>query len=93
MKVTFCVKNGHCCFSTDLLNIYLSKDYRKSNTKEPISLESFCGICTGFQLDGESSVMAIICRQKVVLLAFINVETLRFWRAAVNKHLGEGEKN
>ena len=54
------------------------------------TLEDFCGIEAPFQWDHEQNVMAVVCRQHVVVLALADKSTLDAWCLAIRCHLGCG---
>lgn len=70
-----------------------SDDKVSSQDMQLIALEEFFGTVSDFELDLETRVLSIICRRRVVTLAFYNRETLDCWSAFVNKFLGEGNSN
>ena len=79
----------------DRLHISLFKTatdkYRNGQEKANIPLKDYFGIVSGFPLAKEDHVMAIVCQQDVILLAFQNRETQIAWELTVRKHLGEGQ--
>ena len=79
----------------DRLHISLYKNaqdcFKDGQTKTTFPLEDFFGIESGFALDRESHVMAIVCTNSVLLLAFLNRETLIQWEIRIRSHLGEGK--
>ena len=82
---------------SDRLHISLYKDaqecFKNGVAKTTLPLEEFYGIESGFALDREPHVMAIVCggADRVLLLAFHNRETLIQWEIRIRSHLGEGE--
>lgn len=87
-------KRFECFRSADCLHVFLYKEYSeclKFPTKSTIPLEDFFGLQHGFLFDKESHVLAIICRNRVVNLAFHSQETLDCWRLTILQHLGEGK--
>ena len=55
-----------------------------------VLLEEFIGNVADFELDFEKHVLSIVCRRRVVTLAFYNRETLDCWSIFVNRIFGEG---
>jgi len=63
---------------------------RPGPPSDVFALEDFCGIDAPFQYDHEQHVMAVVCRQHVVVLALADKSTLDAWCLAIRCHLGCG---
>ncbi|XP_078659049.1 uncharacterized protein LOC144904212 isoform X1 [Branchiostoma floridae x Branchiostoma belcheri] len=78
----------------DRLSMTLYKDRADKNKdgreKATHSLEDFCGIESGLVVDGVSNVMAIVCQQRVLLLAFESREKMLVWELKIRSTIGEG---
>ena len=79
---------------SDRLHISLYKDgnerYKNGQEKAMFPLEEFYGIESGFSLDKEQHVMAIVCQDMVVLLALYSTEVMIQWEIKIRANLGEG---
>ena len=53
----------------------------------------FYGIESGFPLDKEAHVLAILCDKNIIILSFNARETLIEWEIRIRNHLGEGESD
>ncbi|XP_078578924.1 uncharacterized protein LOC144863536 isoform X2 [Branchiostoma floridae x Branchiostoma japonicum] len=77
----------------DRLSMTLYKDRADKNKdgkeKATHSLEDFCGIESGLVVEGVSNVMAIICQQRVLLLAFESREKMLVWELKIRSTIGE----
>ena len=86
---------SHIFVIPDRLHISLYKDaqdcFKNGQAKTTLPLEELYGIESGFALDREAHVMAIVCTSGVILLAFHNRETLIQWEIRIRSHLGEGK--
>lgn len=66
-------------------------DCIKVPSKSTIVLEDFYGLNESLAFDKESRILSIVCRNRVINLAFHNQETLDIWRLTIIQHLGEGK--
>ena len=57
--------------------------------KTNISLEDYFGMQTGFSLDREHHVLALICQRHVTFLAFDNDRELDFFRISIEENTGK----
>jgi hypothetical protein len=55
-----------------------------------ILLEEVYGIDSDFELDFEKYVLSIVCRQRIITLAFCSHETLALWCSFLNGIFGKG---
>ena len=69
----------------------IADSFKAGTEKASFSLQDFYGIQSGFSLDKEHHVLALICLRHVTLLAFDNYESLNVWRIIIREHLGQGE--
>jgi len=87
--------NVVCICIVDCVHLCLHKggQPQSSHPEQPsavYALEDFCGIDVPFQWDHEQHVMAVVCRQHVVILALADKSTLDAWCLAIRCHLGCG---
>lgn len=75
----------------DRLHISFFKESSDNHEKTGIPLVDFYGIESGFPLEKESHVLAILCEKNVVILSFNGRETLIEWEIRIRNHLGEGK--
>ena len=87
----------------DRLHLYLYKEFsdkykdvgsdkhKGESAKLHIPLQEFYGIESGFVLDKEHHVMAILCHKEAIVLSFSTRETLIQWEIKIRTHLGEGQ--
>ena len=59
--------------------------------KRTCLLEGFYGLESGFSLDRESNVMAVVCQKQVVLIAFELREDRIHFEVKIRRSLGEGQ--
>ncbi|KAJ8318104.1 hypothetical protein KUTeg_003195 [Tegillarca granosa] len=60
--------------------------------KHEFHVEGFYGLETGFTLDKESNVLAILCHKQITLFAFDNREVLIQFEIRIRKSLGEEDQ-
>lgn len=82
-------------YFTDRLQVLLFKDVKDSvkgaKPKHEFHVEGFYGLETGFTVDKESNVLAIVCHKQITLFAFDNREVLIQFEIRIRKSLGEGK--
>ncbi|XP_014678437.1 PREDICTED: protein Dok-7-like, partial [Priapulus caudatus] len=75
------------------LNLFFYKDGRErcrnSTEKSSLALEHFMGIESGFPLDREPHVLAVICRQVTLLLGFEARDAMVSWETKIRDNMAE----